>query len=411
MDQWSFLSNTLAQVIGGLLLTALAACAPLFRNRWLRRREGIDNWTLTQSIEGRRLQQALATAVDMDSRALEAKLDKVIQAKEGLRPILVGGLYLDLMVRPVGTTELKAEEWSDADPIEMQLGGSCYWLGKNLHRLHGQSSHLYSMLGGSDDALTASSDRLIAEEEWILNAPVRGSNSSRTAISVHLIQRSNRYSTIFTYRGVLAEMSWRNLRGELAKALGSPSLLHISGFFKTNLSSGLMDFLRPIHNKHVICLDHGGFVSRVESPPAVLAIREVFEQSVVDIYFCTFGEFRGFCEFSIGARQQRHKESPEITIRRLATSQRLPCLTVVRGEDLPDHEKVYIIVKGKVTVVALAKSYAIARGLVFSKMLFDACFLFSLTHNHTGEPLEIRATAAAHEGLISWADASARKNN
>ncbi|KAB1102703.1 hypothetical protein F6X54_30995 [Micromonospora aurantiaca] len=347
----------------------------------------------------------MATVETLNSKALEEKLDRIV-SEGSLQTVLIGGFYLDLLVRPVGTTLLKAEEWSDADPIEIQLGGSCYWLGKNLHELHGQSSFVYTMLGRSDDALTADAARLVKQEGWILNALPQGSISSRTAISVNLVQRSNRFSTILTYRGTLAELSWRNIKDDLVVTLKKRSVVHISGFFKTNLSSGMIAFLRPIHNRHVICFDHGGFVSQVESPPAVLAIREAYEQSIVDIYLCTLEEFQKFCEFSAAPVKKRRGGSPESVIKELASGQCLPCLTIVRGEDLPDREKVYIILKGRVITVKLKDGLAITKGLVFSKVKFDAAFLYSLTHNYFGESLESRATSAAHEGLMSWARSS-----
>jgi hypothetical protein len=407
MDQWSFFSNTLAQVLGGVMLASLAAGGAALRNRWPHSRSRVKpkGSADRRVLEEGKQPEVLAAAAELKVRGLEAKLDELAKGSE-LRTILVGGLYVDIMVRPVKAGLLKAEEWSDLDPIEMQLGGSCYWLGRNLHQLYGQQSYLYTLLGGSDDALTADSARLVEREGWVLNLPPRGSGSSRTAISILLIQRNNRQSTIFTYRGVLAEMSWRHLRGDLVQNLQVPSLIHISGFLKTNLSSGFLDFLRPLHARHLICLDHGGFVSQVESPPAISAIREAYEQGVVDIYLCTLEEFQQFCEFPAEPTKKVYKGSTEQLIRMLARTQCLPCVTVVRGEDLPDWRKVYIVIKEEVTVVTLRSPRTIAKGLVFSKMMFDAAFLYSLTHSHAGSSLEARTAAAADEGLISWAEAA-----
>jgi hypothetical protein len=305
------------------------------------------------------------------------------------------------MLRPITTTHLRGEEWSNLDPIDLQLGGSCYWLGRYLNDIYSESSHLYTLIGDAQDPLTLEAERLIELEPWILNPLPHAGRNEQTAVSVHLIQRSNEYTTVFTHRGALAEFSWQDVSNENAPAINGQSIFHISGFMKTNLASGLVNFLRTIHTENVVVFDHGGMVPNIEYPTAIHAIREAYEQGLMDIYLCTYEDFRHFCRFPHVEQAYSNQGAIKKQLTTLARALPLPCVTIVRGH-LPDLTKAYIIMAGDVTEVSLDRSESIRKGYFFSKQIFDAGFLHWLAHNDAGRPLRQRIISAVNEGLSLW---------
>jgi hypothetical protein len=123
---------------------------------------------------------------------------------------------------------------------------------------------------------------------------------------------------------------------------------------------------------------------------------------LVDIYLCTYEDFRRFCRFPDTEPAHPDRKAVRDQLATLAKSLPLAFFTVIRGDDLPDRTKAYVVSSNGVTEASLQSSETISNGYFFSKLMFDAGFLHALMHNDVGCPLEARIVSAATEGLAAW---------
>jgi hypothetical protein len=277
---------------------------------------------------------------------LEAKLRRLAEQRQ-FRTVLIGGVYLDLVLYPVDTKRLDHNEWATLERISMQLGGSAYYVGKYLYDQYGQVSELVTIVGDTDDALSAETARLLSAEAWVTNEAVVDHAGAGTPVSVHLVQRSEEFTTIFTHRGALDHLAWPEiLRASAVIGQAEPALVYISSYFRTNLHLGLISRLREMSRRHVIALDHGRVNPGADNPQSASALRQAFRQGLVDIYFCTFREIWAFDKWTAAEEPPPPEMRTTELLAGLAARLNVPPLTIIRGEEWPGEGIAYLLVDG-----------------------------------------------------------------
>ena len=338
------------------------------------------------------------------SRTTSSKLAKKFQllAKQELtRIVLIGGVYLDLILYPIDTVRLDHREWANLEGIKMQLGGSAYYMGKYLYDQYQQESELLTIVGSSGDPLSAEAARLLEGESWVRNDVITDPTPSATPVSVHLVQRSEEFTTIFTNRGALDHLGWEHIfRSSTAVGRGEPAVLYISAYFRSNLHFGLVQQLREFSKQHVIALDHGRVNPETDYPQSAVALKEAFKRGYVDIYFCTFTHLWAFdkspaIEEPIPEELRTHQFIVD-----LAARLHLPPVTIIRGEDWPGEGTAYLLLDGELHVVSdVGDPTGGPIGGVGPKNAFNASFLMSLLD--TGLTRD-NVVDAVRVGLRAW---------
>lgn len=278
-------------------------------------------------------------------KAVDPALAAKIAASRSLRApsvLLVGGVYLDLILEPILTTTLGAEEWSHLDEIELKLGGSCVQVGRTLYERYDIQSKLYSATGGSSDALSVEARRLLSREGWIAELFVREVPGVMTATSAQLRHHPGQFTTMFTHKGALSHLGWHQVWPELLEELG-PGVVYIGGYFRTHLHSRLDRYLRLLAQERVVIIDHGHLAPEVESAAAVQMLRQAFARGDVDAYICTTAELSAL------VHHPRPLVLPPVPDRRpdliseLAAQIALPPVTVVRDAQWPGRGVAYLL--------------------------------------------------------------------
>ena len=317
------------------------------------------------------------------------------------RIVLIGGVYLDLILYPIDTVQLDHREWANLEGIKMQLGGSAYYMGKYLYEQYQQESELVTIVGSTGDPLSAEAARLLEGEGWVRNDVIIDRTGSGTAVSVHLVQRSEEFTTIFTHRGALDHLSWEDIsRASSAVSQGEPAVLYISAYFRSNLQFGLVERLRTHSKRHVIVLDHGRVNPETDHPQAAVAVKEAFKRGYVDIYVCTFGQLWALDKSPaiaepIPVEMRTHEFFLDLTARLS-----LPPVTVIRGADWPGEGTAYLLLDGELHVVSdVGERTGVPIGGVGPKNAFNASFLMSLIETGLRPDTVVDAVRA---GLSAW---------
>jgi len=331
---------------------------------------------------------------------LEAKL-RSLAAQKQLRTVLIGGVYLDLVLYPVDIKQLDHNEWATLERISTQLGGSAYYVGKYLYDQYGQASELVTIVGDAADALSAETARLLSAEPWVSNDPIVDQSRAGTPVSVHLVQRSEEFTTIFTHRGALDHLAWRDIR-RASKAIGqdAPALIYISSYFRSNLHLGLIGQLRELSRRHVIALDHGRVNPGADNPQCAIALRQAFQHGLVDVYFCTFREIWAFDRSPAAEEPPPQEMRTAELLASLAARLNVPPLTIIRGEEWPGEGVAYLLLDGVPHVVRdVGEQTGAPTSGVGPKNAFNAAFLKSVV----GRSLTREALVqAVRSGLGAW---------
>ncbi len=344
---------------------------------------------------------SVGTARRATSSKLARKLQQIAKEKAPVRIILIGGVYLDLILYPIDTAHLDHREWGNLEVIKMQLGGSAYYMGKYLYEQYRQESELLTIVGSADDPLSAEAARLLKQESWVRNDVIMDRTQSGTPVSVHLVQRSEEFTTIFTHRGALDHLSWDDIaRGSTAVREGEPAVLYISAYFRSNLHVGLVEQLRSLSKRQIIVLDHGRVNPETDNPQAAIALKEAFNRGYVDIYICTFVQLWDLdrspaIEEPIPAETRTQEFFVD-----LAGRLNLPSVTIIRGEDWPGEGAAYLLMDGELHVVSdVGERSEGPIGGVGPKNAFNASFLMSLLETGLRPDAVVEAIRA---GLSAW---------
>jgi len=305
------------------------------------------------------------------------------------------------MLYPIDTLSLDDREWGNLETIKMQLGGSAYYLGKYLYSQYRQESELLTIVGSSDDPLSVEAARLLNKQGWVRNDVITDQSPSATPVSVHLVQRSESFTTIFTHRGALDHLSWEHItQSSSAVSRGEPAVIYISAYFRSNLHFGLEKRLHELSKQHVIALDHGRVNPNTDNPQSAVALKEAFNRGYIDIYFCTFRQLWALYKSPITEEPIPIESRTHEFITDLAEHLSVPPVTVIRGEEWPGEGTAYLLLDRKLHVVSgVGEPTTGPIGGVGPKNAFNASFLMSLIK--TGLTRDT-AVDAVQEGLRAW---------
>jgi len=388
-DLLRLLSQSLPEIIGGLVVIAIVALLGWF-GKLLSRRKKDRNSTVTG---GR------APSVSPQQR-LKDKLD-ILHGLSNCPFALVGSVYLDVILRPINTTKLGKDEWSSVGPIECALGGSSLWVSRYLWRLYKKKSYLFSIKGKGNDPFTKEFAKLIAHERhsWLRNRLISGPRNSRTAVTAHLVQPNDEFTTMFTHRGVLVGFGWSDIQKQLDKTLAPGGVLYLSGYMKTFLYNGLQANLEMLLHNTLICVDHGRLVPG-RFTDAGQALRSAFRQGLVDVYFCTYKELLDLCRPS--DERLPYPDDAKAALEELVGYGMLPIITVVRDNDFPGETKAYAIIEESVHPLKGKGGQSLLRDSVGPKNAFNAAMMYHLIRGAREDSLEELVIKAGKEALKSW---------
>lgn len=350
-------------------------------------------------------------AVDYSDEAvqlLEAKLKKLKNLEANCPFCLVGAVYLDMMVSPIDTKELTNDERSDIEEIRYDTGGSALWVGRFLKMNKGQQSFLFSAIGDANEPHTRHfRDIFLENDNWVLNdnfleeAQIDGGKIGTT---VHLIQRDRNFGTMFTYRGVLRDLSWKRIRTQLERRLEAGGVLYLAGYLKTNLCDGLISALGDLTDRTLICIDHGRLVEETGFGPAIKTLRQAFQARLVDVYFCTYQEI--FDLFRVEHRSQPPSNWQQVykNLINIVERENLPLITMVRGGYINKEMKGFVIVDKKIIPLEGSLEPTFRRGTVGASNAFNASAMYYLVkgeHMKLDDYVKISANKAFRE-LEEW---------
>jgi len=327
------------------------------------------------------------------------KLNTLHEMSRDCPVCLVGGVYWDITVGPIGTTKLEENEWSNADAVEYDIGGSALWVGRFLWKKQ-QKSYLFSAIGNGDDPHTVRFLELFENERWPLNRLAFGRPGDKTAITVHLlIQSRRRFRTMITYSGALSGFGWNSIAQQLNEKLTYGGVLYISGYFKTCLWQSLVGSLAALPRNTLVCIDHGRLVRKLEQGAAVRAIRDAFKARLVDLYFCTHNEIFDLFEVSRIRRLWLSWGRVQRILQELASRGELPLITLVRGGDISGKTKAYAIVGKSVYTLEGSIGPIYNHKTVSPTNEFNASMMYHLIHDPRFQELEEQVIEAGNKAL------------
>lgn len=352
-------------------------------------------------------------ASDKRSRPAEQTLErepplatKVKQARERESPCftLIGGVYLDVILKPIETLELRQEEWSNLEPVRLCLGGSCIQVGRAVEEHFQVHSVLLSAIGGAADPMSTEARRLLDREPWMANSSKNEIAGVSTAVSVHLRQGSGEFTTIFTHRGALEFLGWPRIAQESLEAYESGGILYIAGYFRTCLHSQLEEHLRMLGHAQVVALDHGRLVPEVESPQAVRALKQAFRQGLVDVYICTLSELWSLVAYPDRQGPLSSAVQSADFLRDLVAEVQLPPVTIIRDEEWLGRSTAWLLYSPTESIEAITvpSSWDPPRGAVGMDNAFNAVFLHSLATGPSGQGLWEAVKQATIDGVTAW---------
>lgn len=322
---------------------------------------------------------------------------------------LLGGLYLDVILDPVQTTELRNEEWSNLEPVELRLGGSCVQVGRALYEWFNVQSVLFSAIGGAADPFSAEARRLLAREGWIAQVFCNDIAGVSTAVSVHLQQGSAEFTTIFTHKGALEHLGWREQWIDLLAEHEAGRVLYLAGYFRTRLYSGLDRHLQEMSRSQIVVIDHGALVPEVESADSVQRLKQAFARGQIDIYICTLGELWSLVKHPQRLSLPPEEERSAELVDELASQLELPPVTIVRGQEWPGPANAFLVLSSsgyRVELVTVKATRPTFRSGVGLDNVFNAGFLYSIVTGDPHQDVWDAVHVATREGLKTWLSAS-----
>jgi hypothetical protein len=332
-----------------------------------------------------------------------------LQATNDFTFVLAGSTYLDVKLDSVPTTELEENEFGNMGPLEFNIGGSAYWVGYYLWKLHQIKSHLFTACSTMNDPLSIWYQRLISKDfgQWAI-PHFEVSETEATGVTVILVQRGDAFNTMFTSPGVLKQFCFTNIQDELYQTLALGGILYISGYFKTALSKDIKRFLRGIKNREkvLVCIDHGRLIAGQGAGDAVLKLQEVIKLDLVDIYICTFQEFWSLYHYTAGQPIPLPRNTTELkrSLRDISLTHMLPPITIIRDVSMPDGKLAYVHLSNQVewkpinlpTPIGSSKSLGAHNS-------FNAEFLYQLVNpNHTKKDLDNMIKESVTRALEVW---------
>jgi sugar/nucleoside kinase (ribokinase family) len=392
---WRILNDAASHVVVKLLAAALLAILTVLRVRLIH---------INPRIPGRKLEGAEPSTVRAAEKRVDVKLSALCSQSDHSFA-MIGNIYMDVLVRPISTRALHRGEWSNIDPISVELGGSAYWVGHYLYKYYAQRSYLFTAMGGSEDIFSREGWDRLQDEPWPLNKQQLRPDKARTAVSVHLTQEDGGFTTIFTHRGALVQFGWSSIEDELQHVLedGHGGVLYISGYLRNNLCEDLLRILRSLAQDTLICIDHGQLVAKMESPGAVYALRDAFARQLIDIYICSYDELCSLLEFPKRPSSRRWPSPDPVRIlTRVAKRHILPIVTIVRGGVKLGGAQAYAMVGEHVSPIS-ADGGSLNNSSVGSRNAFNATLLYALSHARPMGRLEDRVLLAVKEALERWA--------
>ncbi|MGW4060019.1 hypothetical protein ACWEGE_17160 [Amycolatopsis sp. NPDC004747] len=314
---------------------------------------------------------------------------------------ILGGVYLDLLVRPVGVTKLEDKEYSNLDRVYCSWGGSACYVGHYLYENFGTKSYLYSKIGGLG-ILSHELKRLLRREPWIKRGRYgSGDPGQQSGVSVHLKQKGDTFRTTFTHKGALEELNWGPVLSKLEKKTGRGGVLHISGYFRTGLYHDLCDALQRLSPNLIVCIDHGRFLPEDHLRPAE-ALLEAFGKQLIDVYISTPPELD---RLMVLAGEEVDENLP--TAEKLKTyAQRpnlLPRVTVVRGEVTAESVTSLVVVDGCLLApVTVEPGLPPSRDVPGKNNAFNAALVHHLSNGDPDEPMVDLVGRAVERALRAW---------
>jgi hypothetical protein len=267
--------------------------------------------------------------------------------------VLLGSTYLDVIVGPVSTKTLGAEEWTDIDSIRVGAGGSAMCVGRYLWADYKQKSYLFTPVGENEDIFSSEFRKLLDHEKqtWLIPCPLSQPPRDSVPMTFLLRQLDQSFSTMFTHKGALSSFGWDNVQPQISELLNSGGILYLSGFMKTNLSHELVGNLRVVHPKAVICLDHGRLNLRTDNPSVVKAVYDAYTSGLIDVYICTLNEISNFYQIVSGNVIEPNNDNAFSILESIARTEILPPVTIVRNTIQGKSVAAYSIVDGTVDAI------------------------------------------------------------
>lgn len=313
---------------------------------------------------------------------------------------IVGAVYIDLMLTPIMEPILDASEHDNLDKVNIDCGGSAWFVGRYLDRKFGKKSTLYTKIG-SVGPLSRQLKIQMKKERWYKVLRLTVERTKQCGTSVHLVNRDIGYHTTFTHKGALADLDWGPVHDDLLWRSRKGGILHISGYFRTSLCNDLSITLRQLSPELIVCVDHGRFRPQ-DHKRAAEALLEAFEQKLIDIYICTIPELQQLMEFD-GLKVQ-HGERDEDLLMRYNRGGRLPDVTVVRCEPGGGEAKAYLITEGTVQPVNCRATISRTLDYPGRNNAFNAALIYNVVEGAVGEDFNTTIGNAVQKSLERWAN-------
>lgn len=312
-----------------------------------------------------------------------------LRATAGRAPIvLLGGVYLDVTIRPVDVQKLQPEELSTLGQVLTRAGGSAVHVGRRLYDRFSKRSTLITRLGGGagvEDTFSKQLRRVLRTEAWHRSLRLcESARNEQCGVSIHLQQRDGSWRTTFTHPGSLRGLTWHpGLRKKIQRRTKTGGILYISGYFRTNLCQDLTENLSFLSPRVLVCLDHGEFQAE-DNAEAVRRLIEAFASWHVDVYICTFPELVRLCNALM--IPMFDTPAPGEVLQRLHTEGKAPSIVIVRG-GTPDGT-VWVMHHGEISPVdAVVPGQGPSRSRQESRgSTFTADFMGSLLSGHSPVP-------------------------
>lgn len=322
---------------------------------------------------------------------LQNKITAIQQQRKSGRDIpiaLLGSTYVDIILSPIFTDRLEADEWDDIEKVSVRIGGSAMCVGRYLWSDYGCKSYLFTPVSQENDIFSKEFRRLlnVEAETWLFKDGLVLSSGAGTAVTTLLPHTIRKYTTMFTYRGILDKFGWPDVHQKLTNVVSTGGVLYMSGFLKTNLSSQLSINLQSIHKNTVICLDHGRLNPKTENRAQLRSICDAFSAKLIDIYICSFSELVNYCHGISGKDRQANPDRIIEVLEDITNTEILPLVTIVR-DTLGDRNReivAYSIVDGKIDLIHDYRQNWLEHTPVAPLNAFNAAVL----HNIIATPLE-----------------------
>jgi hypothetical protein len=316
---------------------------------------------------------------------------------------ILGGVYLDLLVRPIGVTKLENKEYSDLDQVQCSRGGSACYVGSYLYENFGEKSYLYSKVGGLG-ILSTELKKLLRQEPWIKRGRYGTDDPGvQSGVSIHLKQKDGSYRTTFTHKGALERLDWRPVLSKLVKKTGRGGVLHISGYFRTGLHRELCNSLQRLSPNLIVCIDHGRFLPEDHAKSAE-ALLDAFKKQLIDVYISTPPELHRLMALADVKVDEGLPTAKKVE----AYAQRpnlLPRVTVVRGEVTAESVTALVVVDGCLLApVTVKPGLPPVRDVPGNNNAFNAALAYHLSNGDPDEPMIDLVTGAVERALRSWVE-------